>query len=93
MRNLLLLTVLLTASGSVLAHHQFASEFDADKKVTLKGKIVKMAWVNPHAWLYIDVTEPDGTVVPWALEFGTTHSLINEGMAQGRSADRGPRHG
>ena len=79
MRKLLLLALLLAASGPVLAHHQFASEFDADKKVTLKGKIVKMAWVNPHAWLYIEVTDPAGKVVPWALEFGTTHSLTKRG--------------
>jgi hypothetical protein len=71
--------LLLAVSGPVFAHHQFASEFDADKRVTLKGKIVKMVWVNPHAWLYIDVTEPDGKVVPWALEFGVPRRLIRLG--------------
>ena len=79
MKALLLSTLLLAASGPVFAHHQFASEFDANKKVTLKGKVVKMAWVNPHAWLYIEVTEPDGTVVPWALEFGIPRTLIRQG--------------
>ena len=79
MKALLLSTLLLAASGSVFAHHQFASEFDANKKVTLKGTVVKMAWVNPHAWLYIEVTEPDGTVVPWALEFGIPRTLIRQG--------------
>lgn len=79
MKALLLSTLLLAASGPVFAHHQFASEFDANKKVTLKGKVVKMAWVNPHAWLYIEVTEPDGRVVPWALEFGIPRTLIRQG--------------
>ena len=37
--------------GRLAAHHAFAAEFDANKKVTLKGTIAKMEWVNPHAWL------------------------------------------
>jgi len=80
MRAMVLAALLLVAtSGSVLAHHQFSSEFDATKRVTLKGKVTKMAWVNPHAWLYIDVAEPDGKVVNWALEFGIPRTLIRQG--------------
>lgn len=67
------------ATGAVFAHHAFASEYDADKKVTLKGTIVKMQWVNPHSWLHINVTEPDGTVVEWALEFGNPNQLLHRG--------------
>jgi hypothetical protein len=79
MRAMVLAALLLATSGSVFAHHQFSSEFDATKRVTLKGKVTKMAWVNPHAWLYIDVTEPDGKVVNWALEFGIPRTLIRQG--------------
>ena len=79
MRSILLVALLLAASGPVLAHHQFSSEFDANKKVTLTGTVTKMAWVNPHAWLYIDVAQPDGKVVPWALEFGIPRTLIRQG--------------
>ena len=79
MRSLVLLALFLAAPGSTFAHHQFSSEFDATKRVTLTGKVVKMAWVNPHAWLYIEVTEPDGKVVPWALEFGIPRTLIRQG--------------
>lgn len=78
MKRLLFVAVLLGAVP-VFAHHQFASEFDVEKPVTLKGKIVKFQWVNPHSWLYIDVTEPDGTVASWALEFGAPSGLIKRG--------------
>src|SRR5258705_11378486 len=79
MKTLVLATLLLVASASVFAHHQFSSEFDASKRVKLTGKVTKMAWVNPHSWLYIDVTQPDGKVVSWALEFGIPRTLIRQG--------------
>src|SRR5687767_14880206 len=47
----------LSASVPVLTHHNFAAEFDADKPVTLKGTITRMDWINPHAWIYIEVKE------------------------------------
>ncbi len=69
----------LFTSGSVFAHHSFSAEYDGQKPVTLKGTITKMAWVNPHAWLYIDVKGPDGKSVSWALEFGGANSLYHRG--------------
>src|SRR5260370_7034766 len=50
------------------AHHSFAAEYDADRPVTLTGSVTKMAWINPHSWIYIDVRKPDGTVENWAVE-------------------------
>ena len=70
---------LLMAGGSVSAHHAFASEYDAQKPSTVKGKIVKMQWINPHAWLYVDVPEADGKVYTWAIEFGGGTSLQKRG--------------
>ena len=73
------------STAPVLAHHAFASEYDADKLVQLKGSITMMKWVNPHGWLYIDVTEKDGKpvdggkAVPWALEFGSPIRLLQSG--------------
>ena len=61
----LLIIVLLAAAVSVSAHHSFSAEFDASKTVTLEGKVVMMEWVNPHSWLHIDVTNPDGSVDRW----------------------------
>jgi hypothetical protein len=67
--------VLLAAAVSVFAHHSFSAEFDASKTVTLEGKVVMMEWVNPHSWLHIDVTNPDGTVERWKVEGGSPNVL------------------
>ena len=80
MRNKLLsvvasVIVLLAATMAVSAHHSFSAEFDGSKTVTLEGKVVKMEWVNPHSWLHIDVTKPDGTVEHWKVEGGSPNVL------------------
>jgi len=72
-------TCLLLNDTSVVAHHAFSAEFDANKPITIEGTIAKMEWVNPHAWLWIDVTNSDGTVDHWALEFGPPNALYRRG--------------
>lgn len=70
---------MLMSIEMVSAHHAFAAEFDALQPVTLKGTITKMEWVNPHAWLHIQVKNPDGSVASWALEFGSPNALYKRG--------------
>jgi hypothetical protein len=65
--------------GSVVAHHSFSAEFDNARPVQLTGKVTDMRWSNPHAWIYLDVEQPDGTVVNWALEMGGANGLIRRG--------------
>lgn len=78
--------LLILVSGFLLvtlpasAHHSFAAEFDVDKPLMLKGVLTKMDWVNPHGWLYIDVAQPDGTVVNWAIEAGGANQLLRRGL-------------
>jgi uncharacterized protein DUF6152 len=62
------------------AHHSFAAEFDASQPVTLKGKLTKMEWLNPHGWLHFDVTGSDGKVVNWAIEAGAPNALLRRGL-------------
>ena len=64
----------------VSAHHSFAAEFDISKPVSLKGTLTKMAWVNPHGWLYIDVKAADGKVENWAIEAGGPTALLRRGL-------------
>lgn len=71
---------LLAGSSQVAAHHAFAAEFDADKPIDLKGTVTKIKWVNPHSWLYFDVTGPDGKVTNWGVEFGAPNQLAKIGL-------------
>ena len=71
---------LLAAAAPVLAHHSFAAEFDAKKPVKLQGTVTKMEWINPHAWIHMEVKKPDGTVENWEIETGNPSALIRRGF-------------
>jgi hypothetical protein len=63
----------------VLAHHSFAAEYDSTKKVDFKGTVVKLEWMNPHAWVYIDAKSADGSVQHWQCETGAPNELVRRG--------------
>jgi len=70
------------SAAPLLAHHASAAEFDANKPVKFQGTITKMLWVNPHAWIYVDVKKPDGTVEEWMIEAGTPNTLLRRGFTK-----------
>jgi hypothetical protein len=74
--------VLLAATVPVRGHHAFGAEFDPDAPIRLQGKVVKLEWVNPHAWIHIEVAKPDGTKEVWMVEGGTPNTLLRRGLTR-----------
>ncbi len=82
MRMELLIVTGLLLGIPAAAHHAFGGEFDANRPVLLKGKVVKVEWVNPHAWIHVEVTKPDGAKEVWMVEGGSPNSLLRRGMTR-----------
>lgn len=66
----------------VFSHHSFSAEYDAQARVTLRGTVVKMEWINPHSWIHLDVKRPDGQVERWRIETGPPSGLVRRGFTK-----------
>src|SRR5436190_17794132 len=82
MRSILALLASIAVATPLLAHHAFQAEFDDKKPVHLVGKVTKMEWINPHAWIHIDVTDPDGKVTNWMVECGSPNIMLRRGFSK-----------
>ena len=78
----LLFTLLASsfAAASAFAHHSVSGVFDANQRVELSGVISKIDWINPHTFVYLDVTNDDGSVTSWQLESLPTAMLRKAGL-------------
>jgi hypothetical protein len=77
--TLTLIAAGLIGSLAAWGHHSFAAEYDGNKPITIKGTVIKMDWVNPHSWLRVKVTEPDGKEVEWLCETAPPNMLYRQG--------------
>jgi len=77
-----LAALLIAAAAPARAHHAFGGEFDQNRPVLLKGKVTKVEWVNPHSWIHLEVTKPDGTKEEWMVEGGSPNSLLRRGVTR-----------
>ena len=74
--------ILLTIGIPVSAHHSFAAVFDAEVPVEASGTVSEVEWMNPHAWIYVDVEGEGGEVVNWAFELGSPNGLMRRGWTR-----------
>ena len=79
----------LAIAGAVLltpvptqAHHAFAAEFDANRPIAVKGTIARVDWINPHAWIHVDVKNKEGKVERWMFELTNVGSLSRRGVTK-----------
>jgi hypothetical protein len=74
--------VLLGGARPILAHHAFAAEYDANRKVLLTGNVTKVDWTNPHAHFFLDVKDGSGKVSSWDLELASPNTLERGGWTR-----------
>ncbi len=72
---------LLITAAPLFAHHG-NSNFDIDKKLTLKATVTDWVWANPHCWLKFDATDDKGTVVHWIAETSNPADMTNLGWSK-----------
>jgi hypothetical protein len=71
--------VVLACAVPVFAHHAVTAEYDSNKPIKITGTVTKIEWTNPHSRMYVDVKQPDGTVVNWNLELTARSALVRQG--------------
>ena len=77
---LIVLPLTLPTSVKTWAHHAFSAEFDSNAPVTLRGKVTKIEWINPHAWIHLAAIQEDGSTEAWMVEGGTPNTLLRAGI-------------
>ena len=76
------ITLMVAATAPIVAHHSFAAEFDAKQPVLFKGTVTKMEWINPHVWIHMNVTQPNGKTEAWMVEGGAPTVLFRRGFSK-----------
>lgn len=79
--TLVFLGAALSVAGLAPVHaHHSGVMFDEKKEVTLEGVVKEFQYTNPHSWLLVDVTNPDGTVTTWGFEAEGPSTMMQRGI-------------
>ena len=70
---------MLLAGTLASAHHSFDAEYDSTKPFTITGIVTKLDWINPHAFVYVDVKDDNGAVRSFKVEMGPPYALVRGG--------------
>ena len=72
----------MLVTSAAHAHHAFATEFDVNRQVELRGKVTKVELINPHSWIHIEVVDESGKAVTWMVEGGSPNALVRRGITK-----------
>jgi hypothetical protein len=79
MRIITLFAAIVLTAPVVGAHHSFDAEYDSKKPITVTGFVTKLDWLNPHAYVYVDVKDDSGAVKNYRIEMGPPYALVRGG--------------
>jgi hypothetical protein len=75
-----LLAVALAAGSAAAPHHSFAATYDQQETIRIEGRIVQFQFRNPHSYVHVEAPDADGQVWRWAIEWGGTGQLGQQGV-------------
>jgi hypothetical protein len=71
----------VAAFGQALAHHSFTATYFEDQTVTIEGRVLQFQFRNPHSFVHLQAPDENGEMVRWAVEWGGSSQLSNQGLA------------
>jgi hypothetical protein len=81
-RNVLVVMALMALTAPVFGHHSETAEFDQNSPVKVTGTIVKVEWLNPHVWFYVDVPDEKGSITTWGFSAAPPGALMRRGITK-----------